>query len=229
MRSKTGIKGLDELMMGGFPKGSVILLSGTPGTGKTILALQYVYNGAQLYDEKSLYITFEEKKDNVISQARQFGWDFETQKNVLVWSIPSSTITKDTVDEIISFVKEKKIKRIVIDSLSTLCINVPTEHMKLNEVNDYSVKQFVYSFLSRFSYLDDTTTLVISQVSDSKTLSRDTVSEFICDGVINVMFESMGGEFSRTLLVRKMRRTKNDEDLHPMEIGKEGIVVHNLD
>jgi KaiC/GvpD/RAD55 family RecA-like ATPase len=54
------------------------------------------------------------------------------------------------------------------------------------------------------------------------------VEEFLADSIILLSFESMGGEFSRSLMVRKIRRTKNDEDIHPLEINSTGIVVHNI-
>jgi len=60
-RVQTGIKGFDGLIEGGFPKSSAILLSGTPATGKTIFALQYLVNGIEKFNEKGIYITFEEK------------------------------------------------------------------------------------------------------------------------------------------------------------------------
>ena len=78
---KTGITGFDELVEGGFPKGKCILLSGTPGTGKTIFSLQYIYNGAKRFKEKSLYISFEENKEHLFSQAKKFGWDLEKLEN----------------------------------------------------------------------------------------------------------------------------------------------------
>ena len=57
----------------------------------------------------------------------------------------------------------------------------------------------------------------------------DGVSEFICDGVVLIKYESLGGDFSRTLRVRKMREVNNDEDIHPLEIGEKGIIIHSLD
>lgn len=70
-RVATGIKGFDNLIEGGFPKGSAILLSGTPATGKTIFALEYLVNGARKFNERGLYVTFEEKRDkSKISRTR---------------------------------------------------------------------------------------------------------------------------------------------------------------
>lgn len=249
MRCKTGIKGFDELVQGGFPKGSSILYTGTPGTGKTIFGLEYLYNGATKFKEKGLYVTFEESREEILAQGKQFGWDFkalEKQKLIAIMSVPARNISKETSEKIISMCKKQKIKRLVIDSLSTLSINAPifsvAENLSISEVVNQStylsppvvgelmVKRFIYSFIDDLRNLTHTTTLLISENSvHSDFLSRDTISEFLCDGVIVVTFESLGGAYSRSLLVRKMRQTRNDEDIHPLEIAKKGIVVHSID
>ena len=72
-RVKVGIEGFDVLVQGGFPRGKIVLLSGTAGTGKTIFALQYLYKGAHEFNEPGLYITFEEGSENLKNQALQFG------------------------------------------------------------------------------------------------------------------------------------------------------------
>jgi circadian clock protein KaiC len=59
-RAKTGITGLDEMLRGGFLIGSAVLVEGAPGTGKTTLGTQFLYNGATLFDEPGLLISFEE-------------------------------------------------------------------------------------------------------------------------------------------------------------------------
>lgn len=73
-RVPTGIEGIDKLMQGGIPEGSPILVSGSPGTGKTIFGLQFLYYGARNNDP-SIYITFEEPRESIIVSARNFGWD----------------------------------------------------------------------------------------------------------------------------------------------------------
>jgi KaiC/GvpD/RAD55 family RecA-like ATPase len=74
VRISTGIPGLDDLIQGGVPKGSTILISGGPGTGKTILCLNYVYQGA-LNGEPGIYITLEEGAENISWNMESFGWD----------------------------------------------------------------------------------------------------------------------------------------------------------
>ena len=230
-RISTGIKGFDELIEGGFPKGSAILLSGTPATGKTIFALEYLINGVKKFNEKGIFITFEEKKENIKEQAKQFGWNLEElgkKRDLIIKQISSNEISKNTVKEILEMIKEFNIKRVVIDSLSTLAINTPSTYLNVNEMNEYTIKRFIYSFVDELKQFNDITSILISQSLNEGDLSRDDVSEFICDGIIHLTFESMGGEFSRSLLVRKMRRTKNDEDIHPLEISTKGIIVHNI-
>ena len=73
IRVKTGIKGFDELIEGGFPKNSSILVCGGPGCGKTIFASEFIYNGAKKYNEKGMYVSFEQNSDSIKNQARQFG------------------------------------------------------------------------------------------------------------------------------------------------------------
>ncbi|MBW2998884.1 AAA family ATPase [Candidatus Woesearchaeota archaeon] len=227
---KTNIPGFDKLVGGGLPLGKNILLSGTPGTGKTIFALQYLFNGADKFNEKGIYISFEEEKEDLIEQASQFGWDFEKlekEKKLKIISIPVSDIKSSTAKEILNIANKYGAKRIVIDSLSALSINTPTTFHKTTELTEISIKRFMYSFINQIKNRE-TTCLLISQTIEGQ-MSRDTVSEFICDGVVLIHYESMGGDFSRSLTIRKMRECKNDTDIHPVEINNKGIRIHSLD
>lgn len=227
---KTGIRGFDKLVLGGFPRGKAVLLSGTPGTGKTIFALEYLHNGAKLYNEKGLYVTFEEEARNLRSQAAQFGWTLEKLEKagkLKIWSIPTREIKETTAKEIISYIKKCGIHRLVIDSLSALSINSPTTFTKITELTEISIKHFMYYFVNEIRALKEVTSLLISQTTDSQ-LSRDTVSEFICDGIVLLTYEAMGGESSRSLMVRKMRETKNNEDIHSLIIDNKGIKVYEM-
>src|SRR3990172_4878707 len=85
-RVKTGIQGLDELIAGGLKPASLTLLTGTAGTGKTILCSQFLYEGAKTFNEPGVYVTFEEPPENIKKDSLNFGWDFEElekQKKIL--------------------------------------------------------------------------------------------------------------------------------------------------
>ncbi len=232
-RIKTAIPGFDNLVDGGLPKGKTILLSGTPGTCKTIFGLQYLYNGAMQFNEKGLYVSFEEKEHSLKAQARQFGWDFEKlekEKKVKILSITPTSIKETTARDIIAIIQKNNITRLVIDSVSSMAINTPTTYTKVSDLTDIAVKRFMYLFINSLKeeLNQQATTLLISQTSSGE-LSKDNVSEFICDGIILLSYETVGGGFSRSLLIRKMRETNNDDSYHPLEINGRGLKVHNLD
>ena len=248
MRVQTGIKGFDELVQGGFPKNSSILVCGGPGCGKTIFASEYIYNGAKKFNEKGMYVSFEQNSDSIKNQARQFGWNLsamEKSGKIKLLSIPTSKLKRETLEEIKTIVKKEKIKRLVIDSLSTLVINAPIyttpSELSVQDVvgdniifsppviGDYVAKRFIYQLIESLRDLDCTTILISEAAEKGEYITRDTLSEFACDGVIILSFESMGGDYSRSLIIRKMRGTKNDEDVHPVEISKKGITIHKIE
>ncbi len=229
-RVQTGIKGFDKLIEGGFPSGSVVLISGQPGTGKTIFCLNYLFNGAKDSKEKGIYLSLEEDKESIFDQAKQFGWDLsKLEKDGLIEVITLKTfeLKKEHVDQIFNKIAKSGVKRLIVDSVSSLSIKIPTTYMKLHDVNDFAVKRFVYEFVDKIKNIKDVTTLLTHQSLENATDKSD-LAEFMCDGVVKISFEPMGGKFSRSLLVKKMRRTKNDEDIHPMEISKDGIAIHDI-
>jgi len=246
-KSRTGIPGFDKLVQGGLPAKSTILLSGPAGSAKSIFSLQYIYNGAMEYNEPSMYVSFEQSRESVINQGKQFGWnivDAEKKGKMHLKCIPVKKIDHTTFTEIINYVKDNKITRLVIDSLSTLSINAPM-YSAINEVylrelitqdniyapsmgGDFILKRFIYMLIGELQELPVTTILISESDNGQENYSIDSVSEFLCDGIIQMHFESMGGKYSRSLLVRKMRHVKNDEDIHPVEISKKGIIVHDM-
>ncbi|MBD3253073.1 AAA family ATPase [Candidatus Pacearchaeota archaeon] len=247
-RVPTGIKGFDELIGGGFPKRSSTLICGGPGTGKTIFCMEYLIKGATEFNEKGLYVSFEQREDQIKDQAEQFGWDIdklEKQGMIRILSIPVEKISEKTIKRIQNLVEDDNIKRLVIDSLSTLVINAPIFSSKQGlaikdvvgedvifsppVVGDYFVQRFLYGFIENLRDLECTSLLVGEADQSGKFISRDTLSEFVCDGIVLISFESMGGDFSRSLIVRKMRHTKNNEDVHPLEISNKGLVVHSIE
>src|SRR5687767_3817993 len=72
---KTGIRGLDSVLAGGIPRGNVILLEGSVGTGKTTMGVEFVYHGASQFDEPGIIVVFEVSPDRIVRDAAQLGWD----------------------------------------------------------------------------------------------------------------------------------------------------------
>jgi circadian clock protein KaiC len=247
-RTPTGIPGFDELVEGGLPNRSSTLICGGPGTGKTIFSMQYLIEGIEQFSEKGLYVSFEQRADAIRDQGKQFGWDLaklEKDGMLRIMSISINNLSRKTIEDIKQLVKKEGIKRLVIDSLSTLVINAPIyttpSELAVQDVvgenivfsppiiGDYVVKRFVYGFIESLRDLDCTALLISEASNGGEYISRDTLSEFVCDGVVLISFESLGGAYSRSLIVRKMRQTKNDEDVHPVEISKKGIIIHKIE
>ncbi|MFW6014378.1 MAG: RAD55 family ATPase [Candidatus Nanoarchaeia archaeon] len=248
-RVPTGIKGFDNLVEGGLPLGSIVLMSGSPGTGKTILGLEYVYRGANDFGEKGMFISFEQDPKDIREQAKQLGFEnmekLEQEGKIVFASLTAHMVDKHTANDILTEIKERKAKRIVVDSLSALLINAPLHLVRYNEdlkdlikeskkaeirlTTEDIKKNFIYKFITDVKSTK-ATSLMLSEIPDnSEHLSSDGISEFVADGVLKITFESLGGEFSRSMTIRKMRGTKNDEDVHPLEISKDGLIVHSLE
>lgn len=224
-RVKTGIKGFDSLMQGGFVKNSIALVVGAPGTGKTIFGLEYLYRGAKKFDERGIYVTFEQSIKELEEQASQFGWDLkklQKKNRIKILFIPIEKIHKETLDLISKLVKEFKAKRLVVDSLSTLAVSAPKYIEESRMTNDYVARFFIYRFIHQLKKLD-CTTLLTSELKQETWLSRDLLAEFIVDTVILLRYFGAVGESSRTLAIKKARQTRFNEFIHAFKFTKKGI------
>ena len=77
-RIPTHIPGMDELINGGFPEGTINLLTGPPGSAKSLFGMHYIYNGARYEDEPGIYLTLEESRNSILRAATSYGLDIET-------------------------------------------------------------------------------------------------------------------------------------------------------
>jgi len=235
-RVKTGVDGLDKLIEGGFPKGHCILLSGAPGTGKTIFGVQYIYEGAK-NGERGLYITFTEDIDDISLQASVFGLDLQKLIKNGSLKLLHIDIERFDIKDIIREVKKGKYQRLVIDSLSAIISHpVALEDVDVSYVlrdrldrllpsplhMEVATRLLVNKIVSEIKGLDCTSIIISELVEGVGGLSRDTVSEFLVDGVITLQYVMVGIESSRNLMIRKMRATAHSENIHPIEF-KEGV------
>lgn len=222
VRIKTGIPGLDRLVQGGFVQGSVYLLTGATGTGKTIFGCQYLWYGLQK-GETCVYVTLEEDPVDIREDAKCFGWDFEKFEDKglckIIYIDPVSTGNINTA--IVSEMKKLKAKRLVIDSTAVMGMALEKESL---------VRRRVFSIVNALKNYENCTSIVISEIpEDTKKLSRFAVEEFVVDGVIILNYLGMEEGYNRSLVVRKMRRTGHSKDIHPFEVGSKGIVIRKTD
>jgi circadian clock protein KaiC len=124
-RTPSGIDGLDTLIQGGFPKGSLILLAGNPGTGKTVLASHFLYNGALKFGEKGLYVSFVEGRKTLIDNMLSYGLDFERlEREGKVKILDFLTMKEEGISYILEMILREisslKAERLVIDSFTAM-------------------------------------------------------------------------------------------------------------
>ena len=119
-RITTGINGLDELLNGGYPKGNITLISGTPGTGKTIVCFQYIDSGIKKGD-KCLYFSSDQPTNNLLKESKKFGFDFQKSIDEGLLKFLFLDIDKQNIHKIIEEeIKTGNYNRVVLDSLSPL-------------------------------------------------------------------------------------------------------------
>jgi circadian clock protein KaiC len=214
---KTGIPGFDEIVSGGLVKNSVNLISGGAGTGKTIFCMSYLFNGAKNFGEKGMYISFEESEADLKADVAQFGINFDelSQKVKFVYLAPYDLV--DFIKVLNNELFDFKPSRVVIDSLSALVMTMEDDFERRKEIFQ----------LIRILKSSQCTSLLVSEKMDAGDgmLSRYGIEEFLTDSLILLNFESIGSTYSRTLSVRKMRKTKHSEEVHPIEISDKGICV----
>ena len=122
---KTGVDGLDSILNGGIVENAAVLVSGNPGTGKSILGMQYLYNGVELFDEGGIYLTFEETADDISQAANSIGFDrwdeFVDEGRIKTYdkrTLLRSGDFSDTLDTILEDLRKTKYDRLVLDLLT---------------------------------------------------------------------------------------------------------------
>jgi KaiC/GvpD/RAD55 family RecA-like ATPase len=217
-RIKSGIPGLDELIEGGILEKSVILLTGSTGTGKTIFALKFLIEGA-LKNEAGVYISLQETPQENIDQMNLFGWPIKKliKENKILIIQPELYNFDSLLTTIEDSVEKVKAKRLVIDAASIIGLYFE---------NPYKVRKSLLELTELLKKLG-CTTIAIDEISENeKGLSAFGVEEFITDGVIIMYYVKKPNEFIRAITVRKMRSTKHSKKIHVLQIKKpEGIVV----
>ncbi|MFH1784846.1 MAG: ATPase domain-containing protein [Candidatus Micrarchaeota archaeon] len=240
---KTGVTGLDKLLDGGFPDYSTVLVSGGAGTGKTILALQFLFEGIQK-KEKGLFITFEQSKEKILDQCSRFGWDFEKYEKQKLFRI----VAMDDVGiaNILTKIKynldDFNPKRMVIDSITFMSLSAYSAKRLIDldktsvvelyeggrestspEFDGLIVRKLLIDFVKILQHRKISTILTSEIPKDSTWLSRDTFSEYASDGVLLLKSVSMGTQLHRTIEVVKMRNTKIKGGIYGFDFQKNGI------
>jgi KaiC/GvpD/RAD55 family RecA-like ATPase len=222
-RVSTGISGLDKLI-GGYPKGSCVLISGSAGTGKTIFAL-HLAQATCASGKKVVYVAIEEKRSNLITQASMFGWDLDAfeKKGLLKFvSILESRMADakyqydsygpESGFSVILEAIEGDVDVVIIDNLGILALDMSMSHFR--QQLDYLVYALGYRGCTSLVICDETTMSKFGEVAT-----------YSVDGTIRLMRRDNPYTDSRerALEITKMRHTKHTIDYLLYEISDKGI------
>lgn len=237
----TGVEGLDELISGGFPKGRVVLVLGGPGSGKTVLASQFLYKGLSQYDENGVLVSLDEAKGHYYNEMLKFGWDFKKYEDDGKFRYVDATRLSR-----VAMLKEKMLKE---ESSSLRGKQLPIDKLieelqaKINEIN---AKRVVLDTLAQLFYrftdpierrtaavdvieaLSDLgVTVVVTTELTQLGLERKIMDEeFLVHGVIMMQTLYSGGTTTRGLQVEKMRGVSVNNNLVPYTIDRTGIEIY---
>ena len=226
IRVPTGVPGFDKLCQGGFYKNSINAVLGGPGSGKTTFLLQFLWNGANMFDENGLYVSFESHDQDVFTDAATYGWDFlKLNSNGKCRFIRFSP--RDNVEQI-----RKEIEKLVLNNnIKRVCID-PVSILSIKLENELVIREILYDLTASLKRLN-ITTIIADETSEGTVENfslggdeiRSRAVKFLCDSLVNFYSSGIGGESDRAVRITKMRRTNHIRGPVPFKITDNGIIV----
>jgi len=225
-RVKTGVTGLDDMLSGGIPNGFVLAVAGGPGSGKSILATQFIWQGIQ-QNEDGLFILLSGEGNEVIAQASQFGYQLDN--NPKFHFFIQGGDTENMTEQIQRHIEQFGIRRVVIDSISLFNVYQRAQRETATRGSNYSADALASKdnrmIIDEIRSYKDVTTMVLVEDYDSMPI-EDKVIKFACDGVIKISVNSVLG--IRSITVEKMRETNHPLTASAFEITQTGIVLRSM-
>ena len=216
---KSGVPGLDTILKGGIRMGASVLVTGSPGTGKTILAIQFIVEGAK-NNEPGIYITSEETIEDIREYATSLGYDLEKYEHKGLITLVRQSLSPKKLMSIatpLEIIKSKKVKRVVIDSITLFKYAYFPEEM--------AYRREVMEFISKMKELEVT----LMAISETAVVDIDKIrydpEDFLFSGLIILTKVRKGSSFEHCLTVAKMRGQDHLINIYPFTIGKGGLEV----
>jgi circadian clock protein KaiC len=218
-RVLTGIPGLDTMLEGGLLKKRAVLVTGSAGTGKTMLGLQFLAEGARS-GESGIMLSLEENVDEIVENAKSYGLDIGEFINNGMLTVMHVVPVELCVDEMIcnlkQVIEEKKPKRIVVDGISNIERNLASAE----------IRDILYTLVDIFKE-NEITSILTSEVSKiiggAETTEHGT--SFIVDAIISLRYVEIESEMKKAVSIVKMRGSKHNREICEYRITDEGILV----
>ena len=218
-----GIKPLDNMICGGLLPCSANLIEGAPGTGKTTIGMQFIYNGITVFDEPGLIVTFEEFPQQYYHDAMQFGWDFKKLESEgklkIIFTDPETALHEfdKPTGEFVRMVEEMGIKRVLVDSMT---------HFEPLAHNPYERRDIERRFINALKREEVTSLMLRENDSLLGSLSQITSKvPFIVDTYILLRYVEIDSVIEKALCFLKMRGSDHQKDIRCYRITSRGIDV----
>ena len=221
-RVPTGIKGLDEMLDGGLLPGSMVLVRGAPGTGKTSLALQFLIHGAAKHNEPGLLISFEEFPSSLYRDAEALGWNLReleaSGKLHLMFTSPEVFLAglESPDSRLNQLILNANIRRLVLDSV--------THFNRLTD--DAQELRRVYTSVANGLRREGVTAILLGEESRVGYRRADKGGLlFVVDTIIMLRYVEIESAMQRAIVVLKMRGSDHAKEIRCYEIGSGGLTV----
>jgi circadian clock protein KaiC len=218
-RVTSGIEKLDEMCGGGFYRGSIVLISGAIGTGKTLLTASFV-KGAKHVKEKCILFAFEETREQLFRYAKGWGMDFEQMEKdkdlMVVCVYPEILSLEDHLLSIEKMIEDFKPGRIAIDNLSALS----------STSSEKGFREFIIA-LSLFLKQHEVTGLYTTTtplLTGGTSVTEGSIS-IIADSIILLRYVEEKGKMQRAITILKVRGAGHDSAIREFSIGENGMVI----
>jgi circadian clock protein KaiC len=217
-----GIPELDKMLGGGIPEGDSALVAGSSGTGKSVLATQFIAEGLR-QGEPGIVAVFEERPKAYAERAGSFGLDLATpqkeEKLAILYLRPLDLSVDETMHSILDAVQQIGAKRLVIDSLAGF-------EMALSPGFRADFRESLYRMIFALTGIG-VTILSTVEVDESFTefpFSTYSIS-FLTDDIIRLRYVSIDGQLRKIMVVVKMRGGNHAKDVREYEITSKGVVI----
>jgi circadian clock protein KaiC len=221
-RLSTGVPELDQMMGGGVPEGDSLLIAGSSGTGKSLLATQFIAAGLR-EGEPGIVAVFEERPDEYVARASSFGLDLETPVQGgslrMIYLRPLDLSVDETLQEILDAVRTTGAKRLVIDSLAGF-------EMALAPGFRSDFRESLYRMIVSLTGIGITILSTLEMVESFTELPFSSYSiSFLTDDIIRLRYIEVEGHLRKILIVVKMRGGGHSKEIREYEITTDGVVL----
>jgi circadian clock protein KaiC len=225
-KSLTGITGLDEITLGGLPKGRPTLIAGSAGSGKTLMAMEFIVRGALDFNEPGVFVSFEESPEELIANVRSLGFDLDDLIKKGLMDVDYIHVEKSEIEETGEFDLEGLFIRLnyIIDSIGAKRIALDTLESLFSGIQNHAILRAELRRLFRW-LKNKGVTAVISGEKGEKTLTRQGLEEYVSDCVIFLDHRIEDQYGTRRLRIVKYRGSFHGTNEYPFLINKNGISV----